>query len=426
MLNRQFPPSFKEPNLFDFNLYPFTQLKLDNNTEVYLVEGGLQDIISCEFVFEAGDWVSNQYLLSFLTNNLILNGTSKYSAYTISQNFENLGIFVSTKSNKKTASIHFQCLTKNFDKILPLFAEILIESIFSNDEIEIFKKNEISKLQINLQKCEVQAHRKISTLIYGEKHPLGIFSTPEIIQSIQREDILKFYENFYTNGNCTIFIAGKINQNTIPSLNQTIGKLSLNQSAKPVIQYTKKEFAKKIEHSINNKDGVQAAVRVGCPIVPFRHPEFNHIHILNIILGGYFGSRLMKNIREEKGYTYGIQSYIQHTHLEPSLIISTEVGRAYSLDTIKEIKNEFERLNNQLIPIEELRNVQNYILGSLLNEMDGPVQIIQIWRNHIVNNLEIKSFYETIDCIKSVTPQKMQEIANKYLCIDNFYELTIL
>ena len=426
MPNRSQIPPFKEPTSFEFNLLPYKLITLDNKTNVYLVEGGIQKIISCEIVFEIETIVGKQILLPKITNSLLLNGTKNYTAYQISQIFENQGIFVSTTHNRQRSALIIQCLSKNFNKILPIIKEILEESIFPENEIELYKKNEISHLAVQLKKCGVLANRKVGNILYGSNHPLGQFSTAALIENIDRESILSYFEKKYTQGNCTIFLAGNIEIDTIACINKYIGQIAfLHQKIEP-IHADLKPFKKIIEHNIENTEGVQAAVRVARPFIAYNHPDFHYTNVLNVILGGYFGSRLMKNIREDKGYTYGIQSYIQHIHLQPSLVISAEVGKQFIDDTIAQIKLEFNKLQQNLISSDELSTVKNFILGSLLNDLNGPMQIAHIWKGYILNHISVDNLYKSIQIIKNIQPQQIQEMAQKYLCIDDFYELSVV
>lgn len=426
MLNRSQIPPFKEPTSFEFNLLPYQLIQLDNKTNVYLVEGGIQKIITCEIVFETETIAGNQIMLPKITNSILLNGTKNHTAYQISQIFENEGIFVSTTHNRQRSSLTIQCLTKNFNKILPIIKEILEESIFPENEIELYKKNEISNLVVQLKKCGVLANRKLGSLLYGSSHPLGQFSTASLIENIDRESILTYYKKTYTNGTCAIFLAGNIEIDTIASINKYIGQIAFSHQKIEPIPAALKPFKKTIEHNIENTAGVQAAIRVARQFIAYNHPDFHYANVLNVILGGYFGSRLMKNIREDKGYTYGIQSYIQHLHVQPSLVIGAEVGKKCIEDTFTQIKIEFNKLQQNLISADELSTVKNFILGSLLNDLNGPMQIAHIWKGYILNSVSVDNLYKSIQIIKNIQPKQIQEMAQKYLCIDDFYELSVV
>jgi predicted Zn-dependent peptidase len=134
----------------------------------------------------------------------------------------------------------------------------------------------------------------------------------------------------------------------------------------------------------------------------------------------------MSNIREDKGYTYGIHSYFQnHVHAS-AWMISTEAGRDVCAATIAEVIKEMEILRNEPVAQDELDLVRNYMIGSLLGDLDGPFQLIGRWKNYVLNGLDENYFYKSIETIKSVTPQELQSLANTYLQPDDFYELVVI
>jgi predicted Zn-dependent peptidase len=147
--------------------------------------------------------------------------------------------------------------------------------------------------------------------------------------------------------------------------------------------------------------------------------------VLNTLFGGFFGSRLMSNIREEKGYTYGIYSYIQNHVQESAWVISTEAGKDVSEATIEEVYKEMRILREEKIGDEELLLVRNYMIGGILGELDGPFQIMAKWKNIILNDMDENYFYDSVNEIKSVNADQLMALANKYLRPENFWELVV-
>ena len=186
------------------------------------------------------------------------------------------------------------------------------------------------------------------------------------------------------------------------------------------------QLPRKKTRIINDPEGVQGAIRIARPFPNRHHPDFLKTQILNILFGGFFGSRLMNNIREDKGYTYGIHSYLQNHIQNSAWMISTEAGKDVCEATIEEVYKEMQRLREEPIEAEELALVKNYMMGSILGELDGPFQIISRWKNIILNNLNESYFYNSLATIKSISAKELQELANKYLHPDQFYELVVI
>jgi predicted Zn-dependent peptidase len=177
---------------------------------------------------------------------------------------------------------------------------------------------------------------------------------------------------------------------------------------------------------INDEVGVQGSIRMARPFPNRHHPDFTPSQVLNTVLGGFFGSRLMLNIREEKGYTYGIHSYLLN-HLEHSAwMISTEAGRDVSEATIEEVKKEMKLLREEPVEEDELLLVKNYMIGGLLGELDGPFQIIGRWKNIVLHGLPEDYFDASVKKIKSVTAEQLQQLAQQYLDPESFYELVVV
>jgi predicted Zn-dependent peptidase len=209
-------------------------------------------------------------------------------------------------------------------------------------------------------------------------------------------------------------------------LNNNFGKLPFNQKKLTAKTYNVASAIEKKQFIVNDVNGVQGAIRLARPFPNRHHPDFMKVQTLNNIFGGFFGSRLMSNIREDKGYTYGIHSYVQNHIHETAWMISTEAGRDVCEATIEETYKEMAILRNEIIEEEELNLVRNFMMGSLLGDLDGPFQIIARWKNYILNNLTEQYFYDSIQTIKTISAEELQELAKKYLNPEDFYELTVV
>ncbi|MCY7291959.1 MAG: insulinase family protein, partial [Ferruginibacter sp.] len=173
-------------------------------------------------------------------------------------------------------------------------------------------------------------------------------------------------------------------------------------------------------------EGVQGAIRIARPFLNRHHPDFMKVSVLNTVFGGFFGSRLMSNIREDKGYTYGIHSYVQNHIHNSAWMISTEAGKDVCEATIEEIYKEMKLLREDLVDEEELMLVRNYLIGTILGDLDGPFQIMGRWKNLILNNLDGDYFYRSIETIKTISAEDLRDLAKKYLNPEDFYELVVI
>ena len=426
MLDRKIIPTIEEAVHFDLQLKNCDRFTLDNKVPVYAMNAGAQDVVMVEWVFDAGNWYDKQPMVAATTNFLIKNGTTSKTAYQINDFFEFHGAYLNRSCYNETASITLHCLSKHLETLLPVVCEIIETSIFPEEELAIYIQNQKQRLSVNLQKCDFIANRLIDEYLFGINHPYGTYSNAEDYDALNTDLLKAFYKQYYLNGSCKIFVAGKMPTGYESMLNKAFGALPLHADTPLVVEHPIVTAAQKKVEIINDENGVQGAIRMARPFPNRHHPDFQKAHVLNTLFGGFFGSRLMSNIREDKGYTYGIHSYFQnHVHAS-AWMISTEAGRDVCAATITEVLKEMELLRNELVDMEELNLVRNYMIGSLLGDLDGPFQLIGRWKNYVLNGLDENYFYKSIETIKSVTPQELQRLANIYLQPDDFYELVVI
>jgi zinc protease len=423
-LNRKQPPVIKDAVEFDLKLKPYEKHVLNNGAEVYVIDAGAEEVLQLEWVFYAGNWYENKNLIAASTNFLLKNGTSKKNAFQINEHFEYYGSYLNRNCYNETASISLHCLGKHLEVLLPVVKEMLMDSVFPEEEIGIYKQNMKQRLNVNLKKSDFVAGRLIDKYLYGEEHPYGKFTRFEDFDSIGREEVLDFYKEYYQSGRFVVFVGGKVPSNLFQLLNQHFGDLhykAVDVADLPSFPATEKKY-----RVTNDAQGVQGAIRMGIPFPNRHHPDFLKAQVLNSLFGGFFGSRLMSNIREEKGYTYGIYSYLENHMQQSAWIVSTEAGRDVCEATIAEVYKEMQILRDEPVDEEELLLVRNYMMGSILGDLDGPFHIISRWKNIILNGLEERYFYDQINTIKNVSAIELQELANKYLVGENFYELVVV
>ena len=428
MANRTIAPKIIDPIEFDLHLKPYEKKTLDNGIEVYAVDAGAEEVLQIEWVFFAGNWYEQQNMIAATTNFLLKNGTSAKTAFQINEHFEYYGAYLNRGCYNETSTITLHCLNKHIDELLPVVQELITDAVFPEDELKLYKQNNKQRLSVNLKKCDFVANRHIDEYLFGIDHPYGKYSSAEAYDAVERDQLNAFYDQFYRHGKCVLFVAGKIPANLFAQLNKYFGSLPLNNKTLPEVAHPIVQ-APNIGSPIrlaNDPNGVQGAVRIARPFPNRHHPDFLKVQVLNTLFGGFFGSRLMNNIREDKGYTYGIHSYLQNHIQSSAWMITTEAGKDVCDATVKEVYKEMKKLREKPVDNEELLLVKNFMMGSILGDLDGPFHIIGRWKNIILNDLDESYFYNSIRTIKSITPAELQELANKYLQPKEFYELVVV
>lgn len=397
---------------------------LRNGVPVYLIEAGTEEIMRLEFTFRAGQIKENVPLLASSINMMLTEGSRNYSSEEINRLLDLYGVFFNLYHEKDRAGIVLYFLNRHIDKVLELSYEILFRPVFPEAELNALMKKRLRWYLVNREKVQNLASEQFFKSIFGKDHPYGYQVTEKDFEMINPGMLIDFHSKYYTPENMAVIISGRIHEKTTDRLNDYFGNLN---SEKKVIEgtenYFKSEKRKKIH--INKPGTVQTAIRIGSPTINKRHSDYPGLKILNTVLGGYFGSRLMKNIREDKGYTYGISSSVNSLDLSGYKIIAAEVSQKNLLNTIDEIYKEIRLLQTVLIKEEEMSIVRNYMSGEMVRMFDGPFALAESFRSAWEFGLDNSYYHRLAEKIISVEPDEIIQLARIYYNIDELYEITV-
>ena len=325
----------------------------------------------------------------------------------------NMELFFEVENSYDTATLTLYTLSKYLDNVLPFVKEVILFPKFSEKEFEIYRDNAIERFKINSEKVSFVARGEFMSTILGKDHPYGKNVGINDYKNLSLADIKNHYNKYYHLGNCRILISGLINTDTTSTLNSFFGTeevpkhIENNKEASINTLVSPSSF-------IHKKNALQSAIRIGRVVPNKLHQDYFGLQVLNTVLGGYFGSRLMLNIREDKGYTYGIGSGMMSLKNIGYFFISTEVGSQFTKNALEEIYKEIELLRTQEIPKEELMLVKNYMLGQLLKSCDGPFNMATVYENVNEYGLDYSFYNLYIKTIKEITPKTLLELGVKY------------
>ena len=414
MLNRAQAPSFK--TIDTINIIKANHTKFINGIDFYSLSAGSQEIVKIEFIFKAGMYHQAASLIASSTNNLLEVGSKSYTANQISDGIDFYGSFLELHVEQDFAIVSLFSLNKYLNESLKFIEELIKYPTFPDDEFKLYLTNKKQNHFINSQKGDVLVRRKFSQLLYGEKHPYGLTVADNDFDRINISEIKDFFSQYYTSNNCTIIASGNLPDSITETLNSFFGEKKWGQTNDLILPKSYSiETTKQQKHFIYKEDAIQSAIRVGRVLFNKTHPDYFKFQVLNAILGGYFGSRLMANIREDKGFTYGIGSGVVNLVNTGSFYISTEVGNNVTNQTLIEIYKEIKILREKLVSVDELETVRNYILGQFLRSVDGPFALADKFKAIWEYNLDYSYFDLYFNAIKTVTPNDIIDLANKYL-----------
>ncbi len=397
-------------NTFEIKIIEAEKTALKNGVPVYFVNAGTQDIVRLEIYFDAGIIRQQKPFQAFLTNLMLIEGTTNRSSAQISEDIDFYGGYLSVDYAKDFASLTLHILNKYFDKGLEVIKDILQNANFPQNELDTMIANQKSAYMVDVEKVSYVAQKKLNELMF-KGHPYGTASTADDFNKISREDILAFYK-YYNLSFAQITLSGKIEQKEIDLLDKYLGIIPVSAKEKSPFPASFSFDAGK--HFVEKKDAMQSAIKVGGHL-PFKGTQdFYGLLVLNTIFGGYFGSRLMNNIREDKGWTYGISSYIESTAIDSCLIISTEVKGDIAEKALAEIFVEMDKLSTELVAEDELEKVRTYMLGKFLKNLDGPFEVCDRFWGIQQFGLGYEYYHQYIKTIKTISAEELQRLAKKY------------
>jgi zinc protease len=413
MLDRVKAPAFKTISHID--VIKAKRSRLNNGIDFFSIAAGSQEISKIEFVFRAGMYQQPAVLIASTTNTLLETGTRSFTANEISDGVDFYGSFLELQVEQDFATVTLYSLNKYLDESLKFVEEILKYPTFPEDEFRIHLNNKRQKHSINSQKVSVLARRKFSELLFGAAHPYGVDVTDKDFERVNAAELKDFFNKYYTSANSTIIASGNLPANIEDTLNRFFGNTAWGLADKPVSPFIAPNTTGTLKHFIHRDDAIQSAIRIGRVLFNKTHPDYFKFQVLNTILGGYFGSRLMANIREDKGFTYGIGSGVNNLVNGGAFYISTEVGTDVTTQAVDEIYREISIMREKLVDSQELETVRNYILGQFLRSVDGPFALADKFKSIWEFGLDYSFFDNYFSAVQQVTAVEIRDLANKYL-----------
>jgi len=422
-LDRTITPAFKE---IDSYILPEGQSsKLDNGIPFHIISTGTQPVVRIELVFNAGNFYEPEFGIAHFTAKMLAEGTKSKSAKEIQERFAFFGAFPEFTAGLDKATVTLYTLTKHLEAILPLLFELVSEATFPEAELEKQKNITLQGLRVNKEKTSFLAGSKFKGMLFGEAHPYGYSLSEEHIQHINHQTLVDFYNKSYTIKNCEIIIAGAGDLDFQEITNRLFGKNNWGKTDST--PYTGKKHSTSLfkkREAIHKENAVQSSIRMGKKMFPITHPDYFNFYFLNEIFGGYFGSRLMQNIREDKGYTYGISSNIITNIEEGYFVIGSDVKKEFTQQTIDEIYKEIKKIKEEKISANELESVRNYMLGSFVNSITTPFSIADKFKTIHFNGLGYDFYKNYFNTIRSINPETVINTAQKYLSEESMIEVT--
>jgi predicted Zn-dependent peptidase len=418
MLDRTQAPPFKKSSSFDL-ISPF-RTTVAGGAQALFVLGGSQNVCKIELLFKAGRWNERVFGAGYFTSQLLSKGTKSRTSFQIAQSFDQLGAHLEINPGADFVSVALYSLTRNLEASLELLIHLLLDSIFPEKELSQLKTIYLQNLRVNKEKTSFQSSVMFRRTLYGTTHPYGKELEEADVQRISQQELQEHYNEFFKEA--TLIVSGKVSDEHKDFILSSLAFLKFQliepaDSNIPVLTKTSEVVSK--------EGSVQASIRMGKPFFGRLHPDYPAAILLNHILGGYFGSRLMKNIREEKGLTYGISSSLSMALHGNHFVIGADVNLENVELAFGEIKKEMKRLREEPIDPTELEVSRNHFIGSLQLEITTSFAHADKVKNITIFGLPQDYYQQLIHRIDAISADDLMAVAYRHFQEEELLQIAV-
>lgn len=392
---------------------------LDNGIPLTILDNGSQEVNRISLIWDGGICETTHPSIASLTANLMREGTNLHSGAEIAEAFEYNGAWIKSSIHSHHSSIVIHSLNSRTENVLPILAETIVSPNFPEQATSVLREKMARTAELDLEKVDFHSSLSNRKLLFGEMHPLANCDTASEIRNISRQDIFDFHNKVYCTDTCGIYIAGRITPQIEDLINNHFG-----QSIKPNgCKLNIKPFSPSVtkEQIIDRPGSLQSSLRLSIPTIDRLHPDYADLRIAVMALGGYFGSRLMANIREDKGYTYGISASLLGYKEGGIMCIATQCDNQYVPALIEEVKKEIIRMTTSDFSNDELSILKHYAMSQLASSLDSPFTIMDYYENMRLASTPSNYFESQINAINNITSDKIARLAKKHLQLENLY-----
>lgn len=389
---------------------------LANGMPMYTLIGGSEPVMKIEVVFRAGAWYEHKPGVAEFMAGLLSEGTQSLTSLELAEFFESRGATLQTRGGVDTVRVRLYTLTRFLPELIEVFTEVIRDPLFDEGELKVYAENKVERLKIDLKKNEVLAYRYLTEAIYGTGHPYGRNVKPDNYLEIGTED-LQQHHMYLQPDRGMVFVSGSFGAKEIDIIQHTLGQWQPAHANGLYIPRPTVESMPGI-HEVDGPQTHQAAIRIGRKLFTQGHPDYPGMFVLNTMLGGFFGSRLMTEIRENQGLTYGIYSSVDSFAQDGCFYISTETATPNTEKVLEAIQKEIQKLQTVPVSGEELQMARNYMMGHLMTQLDGSFSSMDYIKSMKIESLENEQFADLVHGIRTMTPEGIMRLANQYLVWD--------
>jgi predicted Zn-dependent peptidase len=393
--------------------------ELPNGLKVWLVEAHKVPIVALNLVLSAGS--EREALatpgMASMTAAMIQEGTPTRTSLQIADEIDAIGAMMNVYSQTDFAGASLNCLTKHLDAALAVFGDVLTHPTMPEKEFARVKNDRLTSLLQQKDRPTTIASMAFGKILYGSAHPYGndVSGTEQSIKDLTRNDLVKFYQTYYRPNNATLVVVGDVSmESMLPRLTKAFSDWKKGDVPETGMFVTPAVETRKV-YLVDKPGAPQSEIRIGYPALARSTPDFFSVNLMNMILGGQFSSRLNSNIRERRGFSYGVRSMFQFDRLPGPFIASGGVQTAKTDSALQEFLREIDLMREKGISAEELEFAKNRTQGTFVAGFETPAQIAGGLVNIVVYNLPDDYFANYLKNFGAVTLADVQRVAKLYL-----------
>ena len=417
-LDRTKAPEIKAIEHFSIQNPECTTMR--NGMKLNIINAGNEDVVRFDLLIGGGQWDQSRPLQAVFTNRMLREGTRSFTSRQIAERLDYYGAWLDLSSSVNHGFVTLYSLSKYFARTAEILASMVKEPLFPEQELSVVVEGNKQQYLVNAKRVDVMARKEFNRALFGTTHPLGRFAELKDYETITSDDLKAFHNTYYSSCNCTAYVSGRVTPEIIRIIERNFGDGAWgNPEKQPLKQKFDINTTADKYIFLEKDDALQSSLKMGSFSLDRKHPDYQKVRVMVTLLGGYFGSRLMSNIREDKGYTYGIGAGVLNYPELGVFGISTEADNCYIPSIITEVNKEIEILQNEIVDDEELNMVRNYMLGDLCRTYESAFSLSDAWIFIETSGLDAGHFERTVDAIKGVTADEIMTMAQKYLNRDD-------
>lgn len=398
-------------------------LRLSNGMVCKLFHQEDYRIIRLDIRVEAGACYQSEPGLALAAVKMLQEGTETHPLESWMECLDYEGAFIELTSNRDTACISVHFPVEAAAPVLGLLKEMLACPQFSAERLHIVQVQQQQTLAIHAEKTAYVAYRALSEALFGATHPYGSHLKGKDVDAWNPVRIAAFFKRQYVPSAMCVYVAGNMSQTFRLQLDQTLGTLPEGRkSDAPLVATVLREARRE---RIAKAGSVQSSICMGRIVCNRTHPDWMRLCITNRILGGYFGSRLMTEIRERSGLAYGIYSHVLSLRHAGMLYIAADVNAEAEAEAVSKIRKELLRLCEEDMPEEELRLVKQYESGAMLRSFDGLFAQMERCMDVDAYGMDTAYWDRYFRILAEFTRADVREMARKYLHPDLMSEIVV-